>query len=245
MEAPIHISQRGPRRPRTKKPTRVGHRVEEQSSGRRQKAQSASASRKKLGQGPLMSRRLTPRLADPAAPEAKYQDEIKNAAAGASSATRTSCRSPASSRSSSTSVSVRPPATASSSRVRSRTSPRSPARSRSSPRPASPSRSSSCARARPIGAHVTLRGDRAWEFLDRLVTLALPRIRDFRGLSPKQFDGNGNYTFGLHGAVDVPRDRPGQDRPRPRLRHHGRHDREDRRRGSRAAAALGFPFKEN
>lgn len=48
-----------------------------------------------------------------------------------------------------------------------------------------------------IGAHVTLRGDRAWEFLDRLVTLALPRIRDFRGLSPKQFDGNGNYTFGL------------------------------------------------
>ena len=48
-----------------------------------------------------------------------------------------------------------------------------------------------------IGAHVTLRGDRAWEFLDRLVNLALPRIRDFRGLSPKQFDGNGNYTFGL------------------------------------------------
>ena len=48
-----------------------------------------------------------------------------------------------------------------------------------------------------IGAHVTLRGDRAWEFLDRLVTLALPRIRDFRGLSPKQFDGRGNYTFGL------------------------------------------------
>ena len=49
----------------------------------------------------------------------------------------------------------------------------------------------------PIGAHVTLRGDRMWEFLDRLLTLALPRIRDFRGLSPKQFDGRGNYTFGL------------------------------------------------
>lgn len=49
----------------------------------------------------------------------------------------------------------------------------------------------------PIGAHVTLRGDRAWEFLDRLVTLALPRIRDFRGLSDRQFDGRGNYTFGL------------------------------------------------
>ena len=49
----------------------------------------------------------------------------------------------------------------------------------------------------PIGAHVTLRGDRMWEFLDRLLSLALPRIRDFRGLSPKQFDGSGNYTFGL------------------------------------------------
>jgi large subunit ribosomal protein L5 len=49
----------------------------------------------------------------------------------------------------------------------------------------------------PIGAHATLRGDRMWEFLDRLVTIALPRIRDFRGLSPKQFDGKGNYTFGL------------------------------------------------
>ena len=49
----------------------------------------------------------------------------------------------------------------------------------------------------PIGAHVTLRGDRMWEFADRLVSLALPRIRDFRGLSPKQFDGHGNYTFGL------------------------------------------------
>ncbi len=49
----------------------------------------------------------------------------------------------------------------------------------------------------PIGAHVTLRGDRMWEFLDRLLSLALPRIRDFRGLSPRQFDGRGNYTFGL------------------------------------------------
>src|SRR6266550_5133066 len=49
----------------------------------------------------------------------------------------------------------------------------------------------------PIGAKVTLRGDRMWEFLDRLLSIALPRIRDFRGLSPKQFDGAGNYTFGL------------------------------------------------
>jgi large subunit ribosomal protein L5 len=49
----------------------------------------------------------------------------------------------------------------------------------------------------PIGAHVTLRGDRMWEFLDRLLSVSLPRIRDFRGLSPKHFDGHGNYTFGL------------------------------------------------
>ncbi|MDQ3153118.1 MAG: 50S ribosomal protein L5 [Actinomycetota bacterium] len=50
----------------------------------------------------------------------------------------------------------------------------------------------------PIGAKVTLRGDRMWEFLDRLLSIALPRIRDFRGLSATQFDGNGNYTFGLN-----------------------------------------------
>jgi large subunit ribosomal protein L5 len=49
----------------------------------------------------------------------------------------------------------------------------------------------------PIGVHVTLRGTRMWEFADRLLTLALPRIRDFRGLSDRQFDGRGNYTFGL------------------------------------------------
>ena len=53
----------------------------------------------------------------------------------------------------------------------------------------------------PIGCHVTLRGDRMWEFMDRLLSVALPRIRDFRGLSPKQFDGRGNYTFGLNEQV--------------------------------------------
>ena len=53
----------------------------------------------------------------------------------------------------------------------------------------------------PIGCHVTLRGDRMWEFADRLLTLALPRIRDFRGLNGRQFDGNGNYTFGLSEQV--------------------------------------------
>ena len=57
----------------------------------------------------------------------------------------------------------------------------------------------------PIGAHVTLRNDRMWEFTDRLLSIALPRIRDFRGLSPKQFDGNGNYTCLLYTSPS-PRD---------------------------------------
>jgi large subunit ribosomal protein L5 len=97
----------------------------------------------------------------------------------------------------------------------------------------------------PIGTHVTLRGDRMWEFLDRLVSIALPRIRDFRGLSPKQFDGNGNYTFGL---------------TEQSMFHEIDQDRIDRVRGmditvvttartddeGRALLkALGFPFKEN
>jgi large subunit ribosomal protein L5 len=66
-----------------------------------------------------------------------------------------------------------------------------------------------------IGAKVTMRGERAWEFLDRLISIAIPRIRDFRGLNPRSFDGNGNYTFGLteqlvfpeidYDSIDVPR----------------------------------------
>ena len=97
----------------------------------------------------------------------------------------------------------------------------------------------------PIGAHVTLRGDRMWEFLDRLLSVALPRIRDFRGLSPKQFDGRGNYTFGLTEQSmfhEIDQDRidrvrgmditvvttaTSDDEGRALLRH------------------LGFPFKEN
>ncbi|MBA2531529.1 MAG: 50S ribosomal protein L5 [Nocardioidaceae bacterium] len=97
----------------------------------------------------------------------------------------------------------------------------------------------------PIGAHTTLRGDRMWEFLDRLLTLALPRIRDFRGLSPRQFDGRGNYTFGLTEQVmfhEIDQDRvdrsrgmdvtivttaPNDEEGRALLRH------------------LGFPFKES
>ena len=96
----------------------------------------------------------------------------------------------------------------------------------------------------PIGAHVTLRGDRMWEFLDRLLTLALPRIRDFRGLSPKQFDGHGNYTFGLTEQV---------------MFHEVDVDKVDRQRGMDITVVttatndeegrallklLGFPFKE-
>ncbi|MEP9363677.1 50S ribosomal protein L5 [Nocardioides sp. CN2-186] len=97
----------------------------------------------------------------------------------------------------------------------------------------------------PIGAHTTLRGDRMWEFLDRLLSLALPRIRDFRGLNPGQFDGRGNYTFGLTEQV---------------MFHEIDQDRIDRSRGmditivttatndeqGRALLKqLGFPFKEN
>ena len=55
-----------------------------------------------------------------------------------------------------------------------------------------------------IGAKVTLRGDRAWEFFDRLVSLAIPRIRDFRGLPPRSFDGHGNYTFGINDQLIFP-----------------------------------------
>ena len=97
----------------------------------------------------------------------------------------------------------------------------------------------------PIGAHVTLRGDRMWEFLDRLLTLALPRIRDFRGLSPDQFDGSGNYTFGL---------------TEQSVFHEIDQDKIDRTRGMDITVVttattdaegrsllrhLGFPFKEN
>ena len=56
----------------------------------------------------------------------------------------------------------------------------------------------------PIGVKVTLRGDRMWEFFDRLLSVALPRVRDFRGLNPKSFDGNGNYTFGMTEQLAFP-----------------------------------------
>jgi large subunit ribosomal protein L5 len=97
----------------------------------------------------------------------------------------------------------------------------------------------------PIGAKVTLRGDRMWEFLDRLVTVALPRIRDFRGLSPRQFDGRGNYTFGLteqsvFHEIDIDR----IDRPRGMditVVTTATTDDE----GRALLRALGFPFKES
>jgi len=97
----------------------------------------------------------------------------------------------------------------------------------------------------PIGAHVTLRGDRMWEFADRLLSLALPRIRDFRGLSDRQFDGRGNYTFGLNEQL---------------MFHEIDADRVDRQRGMDVTVVttattdeegrsllrrLGFPFKES
>lgn len=95
----------------------------------------------------------------------------------------------------------------------------------------------------PIGAHVTLRGDRAWEFLDRLLTLALPRIRDFRGLSDRQFDGHGNYTFGINEqAMFHEIDQDKIDRVRGfdiTVVTTARNDDE----GRALLKALGFPFK--
>ena len=97
----------------------------------------------------------------------------------------------------------------------------------------------------PIGAHATLRGDRMWEFLDRLVSVALPRIRDFRGLSPKQFDGNGNYTFGLtEQSMFHEIDQDKIDRVRGMditVVTTAKNDDE----GRALLKALGFPFKEN
>ena len=96
----------------------------------------------------------------------------------------------------------------------------------------------------PIGAHVTLRGDRMWEFLDRLLSLALPRIRDFRGLSPQQFDGKGNYTFGLtEQAMFHEIDQDKVDRVRGMditVVTTAANDDE----GRALLRALGFPFKE-
>ncbi|TAJ47478.1 MAG: 50S ribosomal protein L5 [Herbiconiux sp.] len=97
----------------------------------------------------------------------------------------------------------------------------------------------------PIGAHVTLRGDRAWEFLDRLLSLALPRIRDFRGLSDKQFDGRGNYTFGLtEQSMFHEIDQDKIDRVRGfdiTVVTTAKNDDE----GRALLKALGFPFKSN
>ena len=97
----------------------------------------------------------------------------------------------------------------------------------------------------PIGAHVTLRNDRMWEFTDRLLSIALPRIRDFRGLSPKQFDGNGNYTFGLTEQVvfpEIEQDKVGRPRGMDiTFVTTAKNDEE----GRELLRALGFPFKEN
>jgi large subunit ribosomal protein L5 len=97
----------------------------------------------------------------------------------------------------------------------------------------------------PIGAKVTLRGDRMWEFLDRLLTIALPRIRDFRGLSPTQFDGHGNYTFGLTEQSMFHEINPDNiDRPRGMditVVTSATTDEE----GRALLRRLGFPFKEN
>ena len=96
----------------------------------------------------------------------------------------------------------------------------------------------------PIGAHVTLRGDRMWEFMDRLLSISLPRIRDFRGISPKQFDGSGNYTFGLTEQVVFPEIQQDKlDRVRGMditIVTSAKNDDE----GRALLRALGFPFRD-
>ena len=94
-----------------------------------------------------------------------------------------------------------------------------------------------------IGAKVTLRGDRMWEFMDRLISIAIPRIRDFRGLSPRSFDGNGNYTFGLTEQLVFPEiDYDSIDQPRGMditIVTTASNDAE----GRALLLAMGFPFK--
>ena len=96
----------------------------------------------------------------------------------------------------------------------------------------------------PIGAHVTLRGDRMWEFMDRLLSVSLPRIRDFRGLSPKQFDGKGNYTFGLTEQVvfaEIEQDKVDRQRGMDiTIVTSAKNDLE----GRALLKALGFPFRD-
>jgi large subunit ribosomal protein L5 len=95
----------------------------------------------------------------------------------------------------------------------------------------------------PIGAKVTLRGNRMWEFMDRLISIAIPRIRDFRGLSPRSFDGNGNYTFGLTEQLVFPEiDYDSIDQPRGMditIVTTASTDAE----GRALLLAMGFPFK--
>ena len=84
----------------------------------------------------------------------------------------------------------------------------------------------------PVGVVATLRRDRMWEMLDRLQSIAIPRIRDFRGLNPRSFDGRGNYTLGPARADHLPRDRLRLDRPGPRAERHDHDVGADRRRGA-------------
>ena len=96
----------------------------------------------------------------------------------------------------------------------------------------------------PIGAKVTLRKERMYEFLDRLVNIALPRVRDFRGLNPKSFDGRGNYAMGIKEHIVFPGDQLRQGRSDLGHGHHRLHDCQDGRRSPGAAQGLQFPFRQ-
>jgi large subunit ribosomal protein L5 len=95
----------------------------------------------------------------------------------------------------------------------------------------------------PVGVSVTLRGERSYEFLDRLMSVAIPRIRDFRGMNPRSFDGRGNYSMGVREQIIFPEIDYDADRPGSWPRHHDHDQRQERRRGIRAARCLRLPVR--
>ena len=189
-DMPMPVSQRGHRCARKR-----------QADPRRLPASTPTARKVRICQasagGDLDERRPTPRHRVPRLKQ-RYNDEIRGAAQGPSSASPTSCRCRGSRRSSSTWASARATAAAVAARGRGRAT----SRMITGQKPIVTKAKKSIAgfklrEGNAIGAKVTLRGDRMWEFFDRLISLAIPRIRDFRGLPANSFDGRGNYTFGV------------------------------------------------
>ena len=217
-EGPIHVSNVAIVDPKDNKPTRVG--ITPRRAGR------AHARHQALGQRSWTD---MARLKD------RYNDEIRAGAGGASSATRRRCRRRGWSRSRSTWASARPSRTPRCSRPRRSSSPTIAGQKPNIRRARKSVAAFKLREGMPVGLTVTLRDERAYEFLDRLTSIAIPRIRDFRGLNPRSFDGRGNYSMGVREQVIFPEIDYDSDRPGPRARRHHHHHRADRRRGVRPA----------